>query len=236
PYLSVNNKLICKKIISGVSYMVSISITSGIELWQFSIQDFPPYINGFFREQEADIKQIIGVYNNLLWVHVGEFHLIGLDVNNGKIVHHIEDMRTIIKSANNNIELGFSLKLKFFLDKEKGILKALLGNSYIEIDLNTLSGLVKKYFGNDWKNGWHIHSTNFYPEEPNRIFFSGYYQLIAGTPNAFGIFDTETAEIIWYDTTKDDSGYFYNPPQANDKFLAILDDKHNLLVYERNAI
>jgi hypothetical protein len=32
---------------------------------------------------------------------------------------------------------------------------------------------------------------------------------------------------------KDDSGYFYSPPQANDKLLAILDDKHNLLVYER---
>jgi hypothetical protein len=223
--------LSCKELVCySKTELFYINYIANISIWQFSISGFPSYIQG----QEADIKQIIGVYNNVLWIHVGEFHLIGLDVDNGKIVHHIEDIRTIIKSANNNIELGFSLKLEFFLDKEKGLLKALLGNSYIEIDLNTLSGIEKKYFGNDWKNGWHVHSTNFYPEEPSHIFFSGYYQLNAGKPNAFGIFDTEKAEIIWYDTTKDDLGYFYNPPQANDKLLAILDDKKNLLIYERD--
>jgi hypothetical protein len=65
------------------------------------------------------------------------------------------------------------------------------------------------------------------------LFFCGYFQEIH-SPNAFGIFDTEKAEIIWSETTKDDLGYFYNPPQANDKLLAVLDDKHNLLVYERD--
>jgi hypothetical protein len=35
------------------------------------------------------------------------------------------------------------------------------------------------------------------------------------------------------DTIKEDLGYFYNPPQARDRLLAILDDKHNLLVYDR---
>lgn len=43
-------------------------------LWQFSVKDFPPYINGFYREQEADIKQIIGVYNTIygfMWAVCG---------------------------------------------------------------------------------------------------------------------------------------------------------------------
>jgi hypothetical protein len=63
------------------------------------------------------------------------------------------------------------------------------------------------------------------------LFFSGHYKD-QGAPNAFGIFDTEKMEIVWYDTRKPDGGYFYNPPQANDKYLAILDDKHNLLIYD----
>jgi hypothetical protein len=74
-------------------------------------------------------------------------------------------------------------------------------------------------------------ASNFY-EEDKYLYFCGYYNN-HDAPNAFGIFDTEKAEVIWYDTTKDGLGYFYNPPQANDKLLAILDDKHNLLIYER---
>jgi hypothetical protein len=213
-----------------------VNIYSGNILWQFSLKDFPNYINGFCREQEADIKQIIGVYNNFLWVHVGGFRLIGIDIETGKLVHYIEDMPYALgltKEERYHFDFSPFGGYSIHLDETQGVLKAFAHRYYIEIDLNTLKGLVKKDFGEDWKKSWRIKNSVYYHEYPDLLFFSGNYQNI-NNPNAFGIFDTEKAEIIWYDTTKDDLGYFYNPPQANDKLLAVLDDKHNLLVYERD--
>jgi hypothetical protein len=184
--------------------------------WQFSIEDFPNYINGFFREQEADIKQIIGVYNNILWVHVGGFRLIGIDVETGKMMHYVEN---ILKGKEGNN----------FLDEKEGILKTLSYDYYAEFDLTTLK--FRRQTQINCPEDIIIRSSNFYSDDKH-LYFCGYYQK-SDRPNAFGIFDTEKAEIIWYDTTKDDLGYFYNPPQANDKLLAVLDDKHNLLVYDR---
>jgi hypothetical protein len=210
-------------------------IVDGTELWQFSIANFPNYINGFCREQEADIKQVIGVYNNILWVHVGGFRLVGIDIETGKQLHYIEDIPYALgltKEERYHFDFSSFGGYAIHLDDTRGILKAFAHRYYIEIDLNTLKGSVKKDFGEDWKNSWRIKNSTYYQEYPELLFFSGNYKNIHN-PNAFGIFDTEKAEIIWHNTTKDDMGYFYNPPQANDKLLAVLDDKHNLLIYDR---
>ncbi|MFV0329395.1 MAG: hypothetical protein ACK5KL_06140 [Dysgonomonas sp.] len=207
------------------------NFVENVELWHFSIQDFPPYINDSFREQEADIKQIIGMYNNLLWIYVGGWHLVSIDINSGKEVHHIEnvlDLFGLSKEDRYHVNLNDTIHL----NEQEGVLKMFAHRYYFEINLNTLQGEVIKDFGPNWNPDWRIKSSNYYQQYPNLLFFCGYYKA-TDAPNAFGIFDTEKAEIIWYDTTKDDLGYFYNPPQVNDKLLAILDDKHNLLIYER---
>ena len=204
-------------------------------LWQFSVKGFPNYLNGFYREQEADIKQIIGVYNNILWIHVGGFRLVAINVETGEQQHYIEDLPYhlgLTKEERRHFDFS-PFGNGIHLDEKTGILKAFAHRYYIEIDLQSLHGKVKKDFGENWKTSWRIKRSQYYQEYPDLLFFSGHYKNMDKQPNGFGIFDTEKAEIIWYDTQKDDLGYFYNPPQANDKLLAILDDKHNLLIYER---
>ena len=202
-------------------------------IWQFSIADFPNYISGFGREEKADIQQIIGVYNNILWVLVGRFRLVGIDVETGKQMHYIEDIPYALGlTKEERYHFDFGAYSVIHLDEAQGILKAFAHRYYIEFDLNTLKGVVKKDFGEKWEESWRIKSSTYYQEYPTQLFFSGYYKNIHN-PNAFGIFDTDKAEIVWYDTTKEDLGSFYNPPQANDKILAILDDKHNLLIYDK---
>ncbi|MDR0543289.1 MAG: hypothetical protein LBH19_13905 [Dysgonamonadaceae bacterium] len=210
-----------------------IDINNGDIIWQFSISDFPSYINGFYREQAADIKQIIGVYNNILWVHVGGWNLVGIDINTGKKVHHITDMLDLL-GLDKDERRYFDFET-IHLNEKQGILKVFAHRYYFEIDLNILQGEIKKDFGRTWEESWRIKRSTCYQEYPNLLFFSGYYKNV-DNPNAFGIFDTEKAEVIWHDTTKDNLGYFYNPPQANDKLLAVLDDKHNLLIYDREDI
>jgi hypothetical protein len=115
------------------------------------------------------------------------------------------------------------------LDEKEGVLKTLSYDYYAEFDLQTLQ--FRKQVKINCKEDIKIRNSTFY-EGDNCLYFSGYYNK-CHLPNVFGIFDTEKDEVIWYDIKKDDWGYFYDPPQANDKLFAVLDDKHNLLVYER---
>jgi hypothetical protein len=206
--------------------------------WKFSVTDFPNYLNGFYREQKADIKQIIGMYNNILWVHVGGFRLVGIDVKIGKQTNYIEDMAYhlgLTKEERRHFDFA-SYGNSIHLDENTGILKAFAHRYYIEIDLKNLQGKVKKDFGEDWRTSWRIKNSIYYQKYSDLLFFSGYYKNMDKQPNGFGVFDTGKSEILWYDTHKNDGGYFYTPPQANDKLLAILDDKYNLLVYNREDI
>jgi hypothetical protein len=199
----------------------------------FSIKDFPSYINGFGHEQEADIIQVIGLYNNLLWIHIGRFHLVGIDIKTGSMQCHIEDMRDLLHLSEEDsryFEFSPFDKYAIHLDSENGLLKAFAHRYYIEINLNTLTGCVKKDFGKKTGESWRITNSLFYQERPNLLYFSGHYK--SDGPNAYGIFDTEKSEIIWSALSNEDTGSFYTPPQANDRLLAVLDDKQNLFVYE----
>ena len=218
---------------SRSSFIILNDEKSGEPQWEFSIKDFPSYINGFGREQEADIKQVIGLYNNLLWIHIGGFHLVGIDIKTGSMQCHIEDMRDLLHLSEEDsryFDYSPSDKYAIHLDSENGLLKAFAHRYYIEINLNTLTGCVKKDFGKKTGESWRITNSLFYQERPNLLYFSGHYK--SDGPNAYGIFDTEKSEIIWSALSNEDTGSFYTPPQANDRLLAVLDDKQNLFVYE----
>jgi hypothetical protein len=215
-HLIYENQLICENTNKNI---IALSLDNGLELWQFSISDFPPYID-LGRQKEAEIKQILGVFDNILWVHISAFWLIGIDIETGKLVHKIENVMRGDSSHN-------------FLDTTNGVIKTLVYNCYTEFDLKTLQFSKQIIVQN--KENIRFRASNFY-ENDKYLYFCGYCNDDFYIPNVFGIFDTEKAKIVWYETTKDDLGYFYNPPQANDKLLAILDDKHNLLIYERDEL
>ncbi|WP_101688942.1 hypothetical protein [Dysgonomonas massiliensis] len=202
----------------------------GTEIWQFSISDFPYYINHFGEERKPEIEQIIGIYNNILWVYASQNSFLGIDIVTGNLVYHIEDIPSFL-GLQGDSRLGFSV-YTIHLDQNAGVLKSFAFRYYFEVDLNTLTGKMKRDFGK-WEDGWRINRSSFRQEEPNLLFFSGMYKLVDTTPNAFGIFDTEKAEIIWHETRKEGQGFFNKPIQVNEKLLAVLDDECNLIIYER---
>lgn len=197
--------------------LISFGIEEKAILWQFSLSSLPPYKDIWGKEKPAEVIQILGIYENVLWVHIAGFRLIGLDVKNGELLHNFENV--LIGGYGNN-----------FLDEETGVIK-ILGNTYYgEFCLSTLSLIREEKIRCSGKIK--VREAHLIKGDKN-LYFCGYHNESLH-PNAFGIFDTEKSEIIWYETTKDDLGYFYNPPQASEKLLAILDDKQNLLIYERD--
>lgn len=195
-----------------------INIQTGGILWEFSVENFPNYLNGAFSEEEANIKKIIGVYHDILWIHVGGFILVGIEIETGKMVHKINN---VLGDSENN-----------FLDIGNGLLKTLSYNYYAEFDLQTLQ--FKKQTIVESDANITIGANSFYEGEPC-LYFCGYYNN-SYIPNVLGIFDSLKTEIVWHDTIKESLGNLYSPPQVNDKWLIILDDEKNLLVYERGNI
>lgn len=186
-------------------------------MWQYSIAHFPNYLDGFHNDTPIDVKQFIGVYNNILWVLLGGNRLIALTINSGELIHNIENIKKGTGDAH--------------LDTKNGVLKMLAGNNYSEFDFNTL-----KLTENTIDKNYFFRSSNFYVGD-NHLYFCGIKNFSKVTvPNSFGVFDTKKCKIVWLKEQKDDWGLFYNPPQANNRYLAILDDRSNLLIFNKNEM
>jgi hypothetical protein len=225
----IGELLICKKKIVKEVYIAAISLTSGSELWQFSLSSLPPY-EVYEEQHPSKLSHIIGVYDNLLWVDIGGWRLIAIDLITGELMHQTDPLPVLLGMERK--ERSHFTYSRIHLDKENGLLKILAHRYYMEFNLSTLKAILKKDFGAIWPESWRITRSIFYQSEPSKLFFCGHYKSTVMTPNAFGIFDTEKAEVIWFETQKDDAG-FIEPPQVNDKMLAIRDSNSNLLIYDR---
>jgi predicted Rdx family selenoprotein len=226
----IDELLIYWKITDKEVYIAAISLAFGSELWQFSLSSLPPY-EVYGEQHPSELSHIIGLYNNLLWVDIGGWRLIAIDIITGELIHQMDPLPVLLGMERE--ERSYFTYSRIHLDKENGLLKILANRYYVEFNLNSLKATLKKDFGAKWSESWSITRCTFYQSEPSKLFFCGHYKSIAMTPNAFGIFDIEKAEIIWFETQKGDAG-FIEPPQVNDKILAVRDSNSNLLIYDRD--
>jgi len=206
-------------------------VENGNLLWQFSLSDFPTYKNHRGEDIEAKIQKIIGVYNNILWLYISARHLVGIDVETGKKIHHIEDIAEFVGLKGE--EKHYLSGRDYHLDEQQGKIKALVFRYYVEINLNTLKGEVKKDFGENFQTSWRITRSQFYEGDDN-LYFVGAKNGEA-VLRAVGIFDTKKYEVIWYDEPLKEKKFlfFVGTPQANEKYLGILDSENNLRIYEK---
>ncbi|MDR0865388.1 MAG: hypothetical protein LBO74_10730 [Candidatus Symbiothrix sp.] len=206
-------------------------LENGNLLWQFSVSDFPSYKNYCGEEIKAEIRQIIGVYNNILWLYISVSHLVGIDVETGEKVYHIDDITDFLGLKEK--EAGDFIGLDCHLDEQNGVIKAFAYRYYFEIDLNALQGKIKKDFGEDFQSSWRIRCGRYYPNDKN-LYFVGARRGEA-VNRAVGIFDTESCEVIWYDEPLEEKKFlfFTDAPQANEKYLGVLDSENNLRIYEQ---
>jgi hypothetical protein len=147
------------------------------------------------------------------------------------MIYHIENAANFL--GLNEKEASDFGGLDYHLDEQNGIIKAFAYRYYFELDLNTLQGKIKKDFGEDFQTSWRINRSRSYPNDKN-LYFIGARRGEA-VNRAVGIFDTETCKIVWYDEPLEEKKFlfFTNAPQANDKYLGVLDSENNLRIYER---
>lgn len=217
-------KVIGKLKILGKDLFVNIKsnwiylIRENLIIWKYSISHFPNFLDILNRETVIDIKQIIGIYKNLLWVLLGGGNLIALQIETGELTHHIKE-----------IGKGHG---DWHLDVANGIIKTLAGHRYLEFNLETLQ-LTNKIVISET---YFFRDSNFYEGDEN-LYFCGINNFSkVSIPNSFGVFNTKTCQVSWFKEQQESWGLFYNPPQANDNQLAILDDKGNLLIFDKEEL
>ncbi len=186
-------------------------------LWSFSILNYPVYKHSLKLETvEPEIEQIVGINNNIIWLLLGDCTLLGVDTDTGKLKHKVKS-RLFLRDKVNHI------------DHKNNMIKTLSGNYYYELNLKTLKTVEYKVTSN-----FSFFKSNFY-EGDKYLYFCAFKNNI-NNPNSFGLFNTETKEIVWHKECETKEISYYKPPQANREHIAILDSNKTLTIYDKKDI
>lgn len=186
--------------------------------WQYNLS------SGKGKDQ-VEIKKIIGLHQQKLWMLVKDNSFLVLDTLTGKLLFAPMNLKEALKLP--ALTIG-----DLQLDEKNGKIKIMAFSYYIEIDLATNTPEIKKKHD----EGWSIGRGRFYEEDVRAYFTADYPMNGKSTGNiTAGIFNTETLDIEWHYTLsgEDKHHFFVNQPQANEKYFGVKDTNDTLYLFER---
>lgn len=209
-------------------------------LWQFSLSSLGKFKNLYTNEEETiEVRQFIGVYNNILWLFLNKTGFIGLDITTGILKHHISKNNVLIGETavtsyteNDNGRMSF-FRSQYYLDEQKGKIIGLAVDMLFEMDLNrdtpcvTQYGLQKQYqkYGINEQN-----IANDFVLKDNLLYFYAFNQL------KFGILNIKTKEIIYISEPiipENNKITQLKDLQVSDNKIYILDSGNTLHIFEK---
>ncbi len=199
------------------------------EFWQFNVSTLSDGYNEQTTQEPLDeVYKLLGVYKNQLIVHLKSGKLIALEPNTGKLLWQITKI-DINNTTATNVEFGYSQNI--FLDEEKGYVYGFTGQNLRKFDLE------KKICILEWNSKDAFGKEFFYIRDSylhnNQFYFSGGDIDSVGSPNYIGIFDIATKTIIWKYKMPLTRGNCIREMQITDNNIYVLDQEHNLYVYEK---
>jgi hypothetical protein len=228
-------------VIEGFGIYISGSVlclydqSTGKQKWSINLIE-----DGVFPVTNSDLKtqfgNILFRMHDSFWIQAGNLFFLEISVTSGKLIRKIDLMGSFGLLPQTVEYNSFSLGDVHF-DEKRGVIKSLSHRYYWEFDINTLQGRIVKDFGvHTLPEYWRIKRSTVYAGDKN-LYFIGARKGEA-VNRAVGIFDTEKAEVVWYDEPLEEKKFLFfadAPPQANAKLLAVLDTEKNLRVYERDG-
>ena len=175
-----------------------IEIYTGQFLWEFSLSLLGKHKNPYTdEEKDFEVRRLIGIYNNILWVFLNAKGFIGLDIETGKLKYRIPEFHQAIgKTSTSSYDdsKGF-FRSDYLLNSEKGKILGLAVDVFIEIDLTQEPPFVTQYGLQEEFEKYNIKKANDTAEDyviqDDLLYFYLAEQL------RFGILDINTKEIIY---------------------------------------
>ena len=232
------------KIYDDVMSIRAFSIQKKEHLWEFSLSSLGKG-KDYSTDEEFDyeVEQIVGIYNNILWVYIERGGFIGLDIQTGELKHRILGIpkRNLLGKVDSYVdseEFYIFYRAKFILDDKKGIIIGLIADRFFEIDLNKekatpmLYGMWDKMEKMNLKKYGVNGNTSL---QGDLLYFYNDKEL------QFGILDINTKEIIYVSEPievgeRDDSFTRLRDLKVSENKVYILDSNHTLHIFEREKL
>ena len=194
--------------------------------WEYDLSILPS-ISIFGEFELPKIEEFLGVYGEELIILLNGGRVLFLDLITGEF----QDLVNL----NTYFETNKIVFESLHLDQQSGVIKCLCGRYYFELDVKTLDVKIKKDFGEYVAGNWWITRTRPYD---NLLTFVGSKDGTMTFANQYGVFDTQTLEILWFDgidlKDRESKGFFSTPPYMNNSIFAITSSEKVLYVYEKS--
>jgi len=220
----------------------TINFLSGQFLWEFPLSSLGKWKNPYTDEEiDFQVRRLIGIYNNILWVFLNAEGFIGLDIETGELKYRIPEYHQAIgKTSTSSYDdsKGF-FRSDYLLDNEKGKILGLAVDVFIEIDLTQEPPFVTQYGLQEEFEKYNIKKANdtagSYVVQNNLLYFYLAEQL------KFGILDINTKEIIYISepitvVERDYSFTRLRDLKVSENKVYILDSNHTLHIFEREEL
>ena len=226
------------KIYDDVMSIRAFSIQEKEHLWEFSLASLGKWKNPYTDEEiDFQVRRLIGIYNNILWVFLNAEGFIGLDIETGELKYRIREYHQAIgKTSTSSYDdsKGF-FRSDYLLNSEKGKILGLAVDVFIEIDLTQEPPFVTQYGLQEEFEKYNIKgkdTSTKYAVQDNLLYFYLFDQL------RFGILDINTKEIIYVSdpiavVERDDCFTQLKDLKVSENRVYILDSNHTLHIFER---
>jgi len=209
-------------------------IDSDSILWEFPLSSLGKWKDSYTDEEiDFQVRRLIGIYNNILWVFLNAEGFIGLDIETGELKYRIPEYhqaigKTICKGKD-------FFRSDYFLNSEKGKILSMAIDVFIEMDLTQEPPFVTQYGLQEEFEKYNIKgkdTSTKYAVQDNLLYFYLAEQL------RFGILDISTKEIIYISepiavVERDDSFTRLRDLKVSENKVYILDSNHTLHIFER---
>ena len=217
----------------------TINFLSGQFLWEFPLSSLGKWKNPYTDEEiDFQVRRLIGIYNNILWVFLNAEGFIGLDIETGELKYRISEYQQAIgKTSTSSYEDGKGFfRSDYLLDNKKKKILGLAVDVFIEIDLTQEPPFVTQYGLQEEFEKYNIKKANDTAEDyviqDDLLYFSLFNQL------RFGILDINTKEIIYVSepiavVERDDCFTQLKDLKVSENKVYILDSNHTLHIFEK---
>ena len=216
----------------------TINFLSGQFLWEFPLSSLGKWKKPYTDEEiDFQVRRLIGIYNNILWVFLNAEGFIGLDIETGELKYRIRECHQAIGKTSTSFyddSKGF-FRSDYLLDNKKRKILGLAVDVFIEIDLTQEPPFVTQYGLQEEFEKYNIKgkdTSTKYAVQDNLLYFYLAEQL------RFGILDINTKEIIYISepiavVERDDSFTRLRDLKVSENKVYILDSNHTLHIFER---
>lgn len=167
----------------------------------------------------TNVRKVLGIYKNNLWIQLPDDRILGLDMQTGKMNHEFRN------------PYFASIPQGIFLDK-RGVIITFHFNYYAEFDLDKFVFSKDRIISDKEKL---LITYVTHRDDDKYLYFIGSKDNCY-EDNVYGIFDTESMEFVFLKERDPDGGFFNLAPQVNDDLFAILDYRGNLIIHRKDEM